>query len=165
MRTKKLNILFVCLGNICRSPMAEGLFLKHIREAGLDDHIEVDSAGTSGWHIGELADPRMRETAKKHGIELVSRSRKLVEHDFTDFDYIIVMDKQNLRDAEDLMRLVDAPTAKVELMLEYDEIDVGQDVPDPYFGGKQGFEHVFSMLDRSTRSFLEFLKQEHKLVE
>lgn len=164
MRTDKIKILFVCLGNICRSPMAEGLFLKHVREAGLDDAIEVDSAGTSGWHIGELADPRMRETATKYGIELVSRSRKLVEADYSTFDYIIVMDKQNIKDAEDLMSLVEAPKAKIELMREFDDIDVGQDVPDPYFGGKQGFEHVYSMLDRSSKSFLEFLKAEYQLT-
>lgn len=163
MRIEKLNILFVCLGNICRSPMAEGLFLAHRRNAGLDDLIEVDSAGTSGWHVGELADPRMQETAKKHGVDLVSRSRKLVEADYQLFDYIIVMDKQNLRDAEDLMSLVNSPKAKVELIREYDDIDAGQDVPDPYFGGKQGFEHVYTMLDRSTKSFLDYLVQEHKL--
>ncbi len=143
--------------------MAEGLLLKHLSDAGLADLIEVDSAGTSGWHIGELADPRMRETAKKHDVELVSKSRKLVEEDYLLFDYIIVMDKQNLRDAEDLMSLVGSPKAKVELIREYDEIDSGQDVPDPYFGGKQGFEHVYSMLDRSTKSFLEFLIKEHNL--
>lgn len=163
MRTRNLNILFVCLGNICRSPMAEGLFLKHIREAELDDFIAVDSAGTSGWHVGELADPRMRETAKKHGVELLSKSRKLVEADYLEFDYIIVMDKQNLRDAEDLKTLVSSPKAQVELMREYDDMDSGQDVPDPYFGGKQGFEHVYTMLDRSTKSFLDYLIQEHEL--
>lgn len=143
--------------------MAEGLFLAHVRQAGLDDLIQVDSAGTSGWHVGELADPRMRETAKKHGVDLVSKSRKLIEADYHEFDYIIVMDKQNLRDAEDLQALVSSPTAKVELMREYDDIDSGQDVPDPYFGGQQGFEHVYTMLNRSTKSFLDYLTQEHKL--
>jgi len=145
--------------------MAEGLFLKHVREAGLADEIEVDSAGTSGWHIGEFADPRMQETAKKYGVELVSRSRKLVEADYHTFDYILVMDKQNLKDAEDLMATVQAPTAKVDLILEYDDVDMGQDVPDPYFGGQQGFEHVFHMLDRATKSFLAFLTQAHKLLD
>ncbi len=143
--------------------MAEGLFLAHLQEAGLTGLVEVDSAGTSGWHVGELADPRMRETAMKHGVKLVSKSRKLIEADYHDFDYIIVMDKQNLRDAEDLKALVSSPKAKVELMREYDDIDSGQDVPDPYFGGKQGFEHVYSMLNRSTKSFLDYLIQEHEL--
>lgn len=143
--------------------MAEGLLLHHIQEAGLGHLVEVDSAGTSGWHIGELADPRMRETAAKHGINLTSLSRKLVEQDYQTFDYILVMDKQNLKDAEDLRSLVDSPKAKVELMREYDEVDAGQDVPDPYFGGKQGFEHVYAMLDRSTKGFLEFIQSEHGL--
>ena len=155
----KVKVLFVCLGNICRSPMAEGLFIHKVHEAGLGRQIEVDSAGTSGWHIGEPADRRMQEVAKKHGVSLPSRSRKLVERDFEEFDYILAMDESNLSNIRILESQSPVSNAQVSKMRDYDLLAKGSDVPDPYYGGQQGFEDVYEMLDRSTDELLKEVVQ------
>ena len=158
-----INVFFVCLGNICRSPMAEGLFIHHLKTQGLEDKYMVDSGGTGGWHIGALPDPRMREVAAQRGVELPTRARKVEDEDFKKFDYILAMDQQNYDD------LVNHPAfergkAKVFLMRHFDEQHNGEDVPDPYYrDAKGGFDDVFEMLDRSTLKMLEVLETEKGL--
>lgn len=146
------KILFVCLGNICRSPAAEGVFLHLLREAGLETEFEVDSAGTGGWHAGESADRRMREAAKRRGIHLPSVARQVRTEDFERFDLILAMDADNRQ-----ALVSKAPTEhrhKVRLFREWDELGPGEDVPDPYYGGPEGFELVLDMVTRAGRSLL-----------
>ncbi|MFK7922707.1 MAG: low molecular weight protein-tyrosine-phosphatase [Bacteroidia bacterium] len=158
-----VRVLFVCLGNICRSPMAEGLFLHYIKDAGLQDKIRVDSAGTGGWHVGERPDARMLETAKRHDIPLPSRARQAKANDFEEYDYILAMDESNL---DDLKRLADSstnPRAQLFKMRFFDVDAPDTDVPDPYWGGDQGFEYVFQMLDRSTQKLLTHIRSEKEI--
>lgn len=150
------RILFVCLGNICRSPLAEGLFLKHIGEAGLLEKYKIDSAGTSAMHEGELADPRTRANAVKNGVELLSRSRPFAKEDFVSFDLILTMDRSNFRHVKQWEPGFVEKIAEVRMMRDFDLRSPGADVPDPYYGGEQGFQNVFDILDRST---LELLRQ------
>ncbi len=157
-----INVLFVCLGNICRSPMAEGVFQHLVKERGLQDQISCDSAGTSGFHAGEEADERMRATATAHDITLTHRSRKLVIEDYAAFDYILSMDDANLDIILALQKkaaqagITDSP--KILMMRSFDP-DAGEDtdVPDPYYGGLNGFEEVYYILARASENFLEFL--------
>lgn len=150
-----VKILFVCLGNICRSPMAEGLMAEKIEKRGLA-HLKVDSSGTSAYHLGELPDERMRQTARQRGIELTSRARQFAEDDFEAFDYIIAMDKHN---KQNILKLAEKESHrdKVYLMRDFDEQAPGADVPDPYFGGQRGFDEVYEILDRSTEKLLEMI--------
>jgi protein-tyrosine phosphatase len=146
-----MKILMVCLGNICRSPLAEGIMKQKIREAGLD--WEVDSAGTGHWHAGQLPDRRSIVTAGQHGIDITDqRARQFQVADFERFDKIFVMDTQNLRDVQRLAR-TEEHRAKVGLMLN--QIHPGQErsVPDPYHDD-DGFEEVFQMLDRACEAFV-----------
>lgn len=143
--------------------MAEGLMIHLISEAGLDKQIQVDSCGTSGWHAGELADGRMRQTAKSHGITLNSRSRKLLIEDFGEFDYIIPMDQANLRDIETLQSQIATNNSQVILMRDFDEAGKGLGVPDPYYGGGDGFEEVYQILLRSCTTLLDHIRQEKEI--
>ena len=114
------KILFVCLGNICRSPAAEGIFKQKIKERDLENFFVVDSAGTGGWHVGNLADPRMRQTALSRGIELTSRSRKIEESDLYEFDHILVMDNDNLEAVKSLIKYHNNTiNSKIKLILSY----------------------------------------------
>jgi protein-tyrosine phosphatase len=146
-----MRILMVCLGNICRSPLAEGIMKDKAQQAGLDWH--VDSAGTGDWHTGELPDRRSIQTALAHGIDLTDqRARQFRPHDFDRFDKIFVMDVNNLRDVLRQARS-EEDRAKVELML--DQVYPGQErsVPDPYYDDN-GFEEVFQMLDEACAAFV-----------
>ena len=147
------SVLFVCLGNICRSPLAEGLFIHLADRRGLLDRFRVDSAGTGGWHAGEKADPRSRAVAAKHGIELPSRARKIEPRSDRQFDLVIAMDAQNHRDLLEL----GFDDGRVRLMREWDEHAPGDDVPDPYYGGDDGFDRVYEMLLRSCEMLLNEL--------
>lgn len=152
-----VKVLFVCLGNICRSPMAEGVFKKHLDQVGWGESFSVDSAGTSGFHIGENPDQRMCETALQYSIELDHKARQFLAEDFERFDYIVAMDRANLRDIKSLSN---SPIhlQKVHLMRDFDTGFEGQEVPDPYYGGLDGFHEVYRILDRSADGFLKFLK-------
>ena len=156
-----IKVLFVCLGNICRSPLAEGIFQHQVRKAGLDNKIFVASAGTSGWHIGDPPDPRSIEVANENGIRLDSFGRKAINEDFATFDYIIAMDQSNYAHLKAMPGSFNQDAAKLFLMRDFDEIGKGQDVPDPYYGGDDGFRKVFTMLDRSCHNLLEEIKTNH----
>jgi protein-tyrosine phosphatase len=166
-----IRVLFVCLGNICRSPMAEGVFRRIVEERNLQEKISCDSAGTSGFHADELPDPRMIETARAHGIELTHRSRKLQAKDFADFDYIISMDSANL----DIILAMQKKAAqlgiqahpKILMMRSFDPdvSDEAEDVPDPYYGGMNGFEEVYQMLRRACENFVDFLENTNLKAE
>jgi low molecular weight protein-tyrosine phosphatase len=153
----KTRILFVCLGNICRSPMAEGLFLHLLKTKypKLENKFEVDSAGTASYHTGELPDLRMRETALNHGIELIARARTVTSTDLNYYDYIVAMDQSNQRDIELLLK--PPYKAQIVLMRDYEEQPIDKNVPDPYFGGKSGFEEVYQLLSRCNTRFLNEL--------
>lgn len=158
-----IKVVFVCLGNICRSPMAEGIFIHLVREAGLQDQFHIDSAGTSGYHAGERADRRMRETASGHGIDLPSRSRMFLEQDLHEFDYVVAMDRSNHRNIRQLQVPGQEYPAQLLMMREFDPEPDSHDVPDPYYGGRDGFEEVYRILDRSNRKFLQHLREQRGL--
>lgn len=147
-----MKLLFVCLGNICRSPLAEGIMKHKIAEQGLD--WEVDSAGTGGWHAGDLPDSRSIQVAKKHGVDLTyQRARKLRSIDYEAFDRIYVMDSMNYQDVKRLAN--EDEYHKIELIMNEVEPHRNINVPDPYYGEGDGFEHVFQMLDRACDAIIK----------
>lgn len=151
-----MKVLMVCLGNICRSPMADGLLRQKVRLEKLE--VEVDSAGTSNYHIGDAPDSRMRATAKKLGCSIDDlRARQFTAADFDDFDLIYAMDASNLENILKLKRST-ADEKKVKLILNELYPGENREVPDPYFGGEQGFIDVFNMLDKATDIILNNLK-------
>jgi len=156
-----VKILFVCLGNICRSPLAEGIFRDLVDKKGLNDKFTCDSSGTSGWHIGEPPDSRSELIAKKHGITLDHFGQQLSREDFENFDYIIAMDKDNFRNIKAANGFEKFNGENLLLMREFDDVAPNSDVPDPYFGGPEGFQHVYDMLNRSCNNFLEHLLEKH----
>ena len=153
-----IKVLFVCLGNICRSPAAEGIFKQKIKDRDLEKFFVVDSAGTGGWHVGNLAAPRMRETALSRGIELTSRSRKIEESDLYEFDHILVMDNDNLDAVKSLIKDNKNPVnSKIKLILSYSRNSQLDEVPDPYYGGQNGFDMVIDLLDDAIDGFIDSL--------
>jgi protein-tyrosine phosphatase len=154
------RLLFVCLGNICRSPAAEGVFLHQIQQQGLADRFVVDSAGTGGWHVGHRADERMRAAAERRGIRLSSRARQIALADLHSFDHILTMDGANLAAVQALAREAGRPQqqASIEAITSYCRRHRDtREVPDPYYGGEQGFEHVLDLLDDACAGLLEAL--------
>lgn len=158
-----VKVLFVCLGNICRSPLAEGIFNQHIIDRGLQDYIGSDSAGTSGWHMGESPDRRSIQIAREHGIRLTHLGRKLMPDDFIHFDYILAMDSENLHNIISLRKNHEQGKANVMKMLEFDDKSSAGDVPDPYYGGQDGFKIVFDMLEESIKNFIDHIVAVHRL--
>lgn len=147
------RVLFVCLGNICRSPLAEGVMRHLVAERGLEDRVEVDSAGTGAWHVGEAPDPRSVAVAASNGVSLDGQTaRKVSPADFRDFTRVIAMDDANLRD----LRRLEPPgsPAEVRMLRDFDPQGAG-DVPDPYYGGDDGFDRVYEMVHRSCGALLD----------
>ena len=148
-----MRVLFVCLGNICRSPTAEATMRRLVAEAGLADEVEVDSAGTGGWHLGEPPDERATQAAARRGIELKGAARAVARWDFDANDILVAMDRSN---RDDLLALAPSEEgrAKVRLLLTGPE----RDVPDPYYGGSDGFDRVLDVVDEGCRVLLEELQ-------
>lgn len=157
-----MNILFVCLGNICRSPAAEAVF-KSLAEKEITTHsFNIDSAGTSAYHAGERADSRMRKMAIKRFYNLTSRSRQFIYSDFKKFDYIIVMDNKNYKDVLSIDK-ENKYINKVKLITDFSKNYFNSDVPDPYYGGNEGFNEVLNILEESCQGLLEYLKSAYNL--
>jgi protein-tyrosine phosphatase len=148
---KRLRILMVCLGNICRSPTAEGVLRHKLQQAGLDEQVEIDSAGTGAWHLGHPPDARSQRHAAGRGYDLAAlRARRVSEGDFDRFDLILAMDEDNLADLERLR----PPSSRAELRLFADCA-----VPDPYAGGAQGFEQVLDLVEAASDAWVEALRR------
>ncbi|WP_016913541.1 low molecular weight protein-tyrosine-phosphatase [Vreelandella stevensii] len=152
------RVLFVCLGNICRSPTAEGVFQQAVVRAGLDGRITIDSCGVGDWHVGKAPDPRSQAAARQRGIEIGHlRARQLKVSDFHEFDYVLGMDRENLA----AMRALQPANsqAQVGLLLDYAGLPQS-DVPDPYYGGDDGFEQVLDLIERASQGLLDELQRE-----
>jgi len=156
----KVKVLFVCMGNICRSPLAHGLFEDLVEKEGLSDLILVDSAGTHAYHVGEAPDPRSQQTAQRHGIDLSrQRARRVAQPDFGEFDYILAMDRDNYG-----ILLGSSPEEhhhKIRLFLEFAPERVEEEVPDPYYGGPDGFERVYDMVEAAAHGLLQEIRSRH----
>jgi protein-tyrosine phosphatase len=155
-----IKILFVCLGNICRSPLAEAIFNKKVNSAGLSNKIISDSAGTGNYHVGKNPDPRSIDVARKHKIPIHHKGRQITINDASAFDYLIAMDESNKRN---IIHLMGQNPEGLLLMRDFDEVEKGGDVPDPYYGGQDGFENVYQILDHSLDNLLKFLIDKYKL--
>ena len=155
------RILFVCMGNICRSPTAEGVMRHLVREAGLEDEIVIDSAGTGGWHVGDPPDRRATAAARARGMTLEGGARQITVNDFEDFDLLLAMDRDNLAGIRAIAPDEEA-AAKARLLREYDPASAGTpdlDVPDPYYGGPQGFETVLDQVEAACRGLLDEIRR------
>jgi protein-tyrosine phosphatase len=158
-----IKVLFVCLGNICRSPLAEAIFNHKIKALGLAQKFKSDSAGTSDYHIGELPDERTIKCAVKNGLPINHRGRQVNRTDFRDFDYIIAMDDNNLRNLNNLKVRYNFAEKEIYLMRNFVPEWQGMPVPDPYYGGEEGFDEIYSILDEAIEGFLEQIKVSHQL--
>jgi protein-tyrosine phosphatase len=155
---QRISVLFVCMGNICRSPTAEGVFRKHVSDAGLDAAIKTDSAGTHAYHSGEPADRRAHAAAVRRGFSLEGiRARRVEDADFERFDFILAMDEDNLMALHE--RAPDEHRSKVRLFLEFAESRHENEVPDPYYGGSAGFERVLDLVEEASQGLLETLRK------
>ncbi len=158
-----VRVLFVCLGNICRSPTAEGVMAKLLAAEELSDAVEIDSAGTGGYHAGELADPGARRAASRRGITLTHRARQVEARDFSRFDYLIAMDRQNLAGLE--RAAPPRATARLALFRSFDPTaPPGAEVPDPYGGDDGDFDEVLDICERACRGLLAHLVSTHGLA-
>lgn len=158
-----INVLFVCLGNICRSPLAEGIMNSQLEEAGLENQVYVSSVGTGTWHLGNSPDDRTHRIAEANGITLDSVAEHVDEKPLDKFNYILVMDESNRQDVEE-SDPEGANLHKIYLMREFDPEAKGTlAVPDPYMGGDHDFESVYSILSRSIEQFIKYLQQQHEL--
>ncbi|MFW6198140.1 MAG: low molecular weight protein-tyrosine-phosphatase [Myxococcota bacterium] len=156
-----VRISFVCLGNICRSPTAEGVMRRLVRDAGLQEHIRIDSAGTGSWHVGEPPDRRAQQEAKRRGYPLSGMARQFQPQDFAEADYVLAMDRSNLQALEHLAP-DDHARGKIHLLRDFDpEAPAGAEVSDPYYDG--GFDQVFEVVRRACDGLLAHLRREHGL--
>lgn len=157
-----IKVLFVCMGNICRSPSGEAVMNKYITNAGLSSKIICDSAGTLAYHAGEPADSRMQSHANKRNYRLTSISRKITPSDFSEFDYLIGMDEDNMHDMK-AMTKDEKQLSKIHQMVDYCAKDNPGYVPDPYYGGSAGFEQVLDLLEDACNGLLQQIQEDHKL--
>lgn len=162
-----IKVLFVCLGNICRSPMADAVFAQMVKEAGLSDKIKVDSAGTGGWHIGETAHRGTLQVLRKNSIPYNGRARQFITKDLSGFDYVLAMDRSNLSNIQRMMpngKTNNAKQAEVRMFLSYandaDKTNV-EEVPDPYYNGQ--FDYVYDLVHTGSEALLNHIKHVHKL--
>ena len=163
MTRARVAVSFVCMGNICRSPTAEAVMRHLVQQAGLDGAIEIDSAGTGSWHVGEARDERSRSVGLRRGMPLTGEARQFRRSDFARFDYVLALDRENLAD---LVRMAPDATAraKVHLLREFDPASPPQaDVPDPYYGSIDGFDLVFDICEAACRGLLDRLRRTHGL--
>lgn len=154
MNQSTFRVLFVCLGNICRSPLAEAIFKKKIKEKNLEHLIHADSCGTGNYHIGEQPDHRTISVAQKHGVQIYHHCRQLNQNDFQEFDLILAMDENNRKSI--IAKGGDSTKSKIWLMREFDPI-LGDEVPDPYHGQEKEFQEVYEILDRSIEHLIQYL--------
>ncbi len=154
-----VRVLFVCMGNICRSPLAQGVFENLVRREGLEGEISVDSAGTHSYHLGEAPDPRAQESARRRGLDLGSqRARRIHPEDCEEFDYVLTMDEENYQAVAALCR---AGSAVVRLFLDYGPDRTETEVPDPFYGGPEGFERVVDLVEEASEGLLREIKKKH----
>ncbi|MCG6940073.1 MAG: low molecular weight phosphotyrosine protein phosphatase [Thiohalocapsa sp.] len=157
-----VKVLFVCMGNICRSPTAQGVFRKLVQEAGLAEVIEIDSAGTHAYHVGEPPDPRAQETARRRGIDLSDlRARRVTAADLEHYHYVLVMDQDNYHALSDLCPPGRGLERRVTLLMDHAPQARMREVPDPYYGASGGFEAVFDMVEEAAAGLLEDIRQRH----
>ena len=156
-----VRICFVCLGNICRSPTAEAVMRGLLEREGLHEHVDVDSAGTGAWHVGEPPDHRARAAAKRRGLEVGGQARKVVREDFDRFDFLVAMDRSNRKDLERLAPSGEAHE-RIFLLRDFDsDTPEGSEVPDPYYGGGDGFERVLDICEAACRGLLDYVRERH----
>jgi protein-tyrosine phosphatase len=158
MSRERVSVLFVCMGNLCRSPMAEGVFRHYVSRAGLDGRIEIDSAGTHDYHVGDPPDPRAQQAADRRGYDLTGqRGRQVSNADFIEFDYLLAMDEVNLR----VLKRLCPPQYehKLKLFMEFSAGSALREVPDPYYGGDQAFEGVLDMVEEASLGLLDHLRE------
>jgi protein-tyrosine phosphatase len=153
-----VRVLFVCMGNICRSPIAQGVFENVLRREGFEDQVLVDSAGTGAWHVGEPPDERAQRSAGLRGLDLSSqRARRIAPDDCQNFDYILTMDEENYRAVAALCR----GSALVRPFLDFATDSPEREVPDPYYGGPDGFEHVLDLVEEASEGLLKDIRERH----
>lgn len=158
MKDNKIKVVFVCMGNICRSPTAEGVFKGLVEQADLSDIIETDSAGTHSYHVGSEPDSRAQEVAITRGFDLsMLKARKFIADDFLEFDYLIAMDDENYANMNSLKP--DNATGSLHMFLEFANSHSEKEVPDPYYGGPKGFDRVFDMVEDASNGLLEHIKK------
>lgn len=157
---KEIRVLMVCMGNICRSPTAHGVFEEMVKRTGVSDQVSVDSAGTHAYHVGEPPDPRAQEIALKRGLDLSSqRARRALSEDFARFDFILAMDKDNYANLTAICPA--GMREKLHLFMDFASDYKTNEVPDPYYGGAGGFDRVFDMVESASRGLLENIRKNH----
>ena len=153
-----VRVLFVCLGNICRSPIAQGVFENVLRREGLEAEVSVDSAGTGTWHVGEPPDQRAQRSASSRGLDLsTQRARRIAPEDCETFDYVLTMDEENYRAVASLCR----GSAVVRPFLDFAKDTPESEVPDPFYGGSEGFEHVLDLVEEASEGLIEDIREHH----
>lgn len=156
----KVRVLFICMGNICRSPTAQGVFERLVEQTGLHPYIEIDSAGTHAYHVGHAPDPRALAAAMRRGVDLSpQRARRVEKRDFEYYDYVLAMDRENIAHLEEICP--PAQRHKLRLLLDFVPDVDSKEVPDPYYGGPAGFEHVLDLVERGAEGLLRHLRQHH----